>query len=388
MKSLPISAITAGFISVLVGYTGSAAIIFQAATSAGASQQEITSWMCILGIAMGITTIGLSLYYKAPILTAWSTPGAAVLVTSLTGFTMSEAIGAFMVSALLITIFGVTGWFERLMDRIPFPIAAALLAGVLGKFGMDVFVSMQASWKLVLPMFVAYLIFKRWTKIYAIPLVFLFAMILSGLFGMTNYADVELTFTKLVWTTPQFSVSSILTIAIPLFIVTMASQNIPGVAVLRSSGYKTPVSPTISWTGFTTLMLAPFGCFAINYAAITAAICAGENSHPDKNKRYIASVTAGINYLLTGIFAATFASLFASFPKEMVLALAGIALLATISTSLKQAMDEDSYREPALVTFLVTLSGMTLWGTGSAFWGLVFGALTLVLLNLRKGVIE
>ncbi len=379
MKDLSVSAIVAGFIAVLVGYTGSAAIIFQAATSAGADSQLITSWMCSLGIAMGVTTIGLSLYYKAPILTAWSTPGAAILVTSLSGFSMAEAIGAFMVSATLIVIFGITGWFEKLMDRVPFPMAAGLLAGVLGRFGMDVFVSMSVSWKLVVPMFVLYLVFKRLTEIYAIPLVFVSAMILSSVLGLSNYASVELSMSQLVWTAPVFSLGSILSISLPLFIVTMASQNIPGVATLRSAGYKIPVSPTMTWTGLTTLVLAPFGCFAINLAAITAAICAGESAHPDKSKRYIATVSAGVVYLLTGVFAASITALFASFPVALVLALAGLALLGTIGTSLAQAMDKPRYREAALITFLVTLSGMTLWDIGSAFWGLVFGILTLVI---------
>ncbi len=384
MKNLPITAITAGFIAVLVGYTGSAAIVFQAAISAGADEQMIASWMCILGIAMGVTTIGLSLYYRVPILTAWSTPGAAVLVTSLAGFTMAEAIGAFMVSALLITLFGVTGWFEKLMDRIPFPIVAGLLAGVLGKFGIDVFVSMQSSWQLVLPMFLSYLVFKSFTQTYVVPLVFLFAMVLSAFLGMSNYSSVEISVARLIWTSPEFSVAGILTIAIPLFVVTMASQNIPGVGVLRANGYKTPVSPVVSWTGLTTLLLAPFGCFAINYAAITAAICAGEGAHPEKQKRYIASVSAGVGYLLTGVFAATFAALFASFPQALVLAIAGIALFSTIANSLKQAMESTAFREPALVTFLVTLSGMTLWGIGSAFWGIAFGFLTLFVLRNRS----
>ncbi len=379
MKNLPISAIVAGFIAVLVGYTGSAAIIFQAAISAGADDQLITSWMCILGIAMGVTTIGFSWHFKAPILTAWSTPGAAILATSLAGFSMAEAIGAFMLSAALICLFGVTGWFEKLMDRIPFPIAAALLGGVLGKFGLDVFASMETSWKLVVPMFIAYLIFKRLAKIYAIPLVLVFAMFLSWYLGLSAFSTIHFSVSKLIWTTPEFSFSAALSIAVPLFIVTMASQNLPGIAVIRSAGYTTPISPIITWTGITTFLLAPFGCFAINLAAITAAICAGESAHPDKQKRYIASMSAGVVYLLTGAFAGTITALFASFPREMVLALAGLALLATIATSLSQAMDKVDYREAALITFLVTLSGMTLWGIGSAFWGLVFGVLTLTL---------
>ena len=381
MKNLPISAITAGFIAVLVGYTGSAAIIYQAAISAGADDKLIASWMCILGLSMGATTIGLSLYYRAPILTAWSTPGAAILVTSLTGFSMPEAIGAFMISGAIITFLGVSGLFEKMMDRIPFPLAAALLAGVLARFGLDVFVSMGTSWELVVPMFVCYLLIKRFTTVYVIPFVFVISMALSGILEMSNYEEVRWTLSKLIWTSPEFSMSAALTISIPLFIVTMASQNVPGIAINRSNGYNTPVSPMISWTGFTTMVLAPFGCFGINLAAITAAICAGESAHPDKSKRYIACISAGVVYLLTGIFAASITALFAAFPREMVLAIAGLALLGTITNSINQAMSEEPCREAAIVTFLVTLSGMTLWGIGSAFWGLVLGGLTLLIVK-------
>jgi benzoate membrane transport protein len=378
-----LSTITAGFIAILVGYTGSAAIVFQAASSAGADQAMIASWMFALGIAMGVTTLGLSWFYKAPILTAWSTPGAAVLVTSLGGFSLAEATGAFIASALLIILFGITGWFEKLMKKIPLGIAAALLAGVLGKFGMDVFVSMQASWQLVLPMFITYLVCKRFTKIYAIPLVFLFGILLSSLLGLSNYNAVELSITELIWTTPSFTLASILSIGLPLFVVTMTSQNVPGVAVLRSNGYDTPMSPVITTTGLATLVMAPFGGYAINYAAITAAICAGETAHPNKQKRYYATLSAGVFYLLTGLFAATFASLFFAFPKALVLSIAGLALLATISNGLHQAMTEAELREPALITFLVTLSGMELFSIGSAFWGVVFGLLSAFALNYR-----
>ncbi len=384
MSKPPVSAITAGFIAVLVGYTSSAAIVFQAASSAGANQALIASWMFALGIAMGVTTLGISFYYKAPVLTAWSTPGAAVLATSLSGFTLGEATGAFIISALLITLFGITKWFEKLMDRIPFGIAAALLAGVLARFGLDLFTSMQSSWQLVLPMFLAYLVLKLFAKIYAVPLVFLFGVLLASLLGLTDFSAVVTSPAKLIWTTPQFTLASILSIGIPLFVVTMTSQNIPGVAVLRSNGYNTPISPVITATGVTTLVLAPFGGFAVNYAAITAAICAGESSHPDKAKRYYATLTAGVLYLLTGLFAATFASLFFAFPKTLVLAIAGIALLPTIANSLHQATDQQSLREPALITFLVTLSGMELSSIGSAFWGVVLGFLSSFILNARR----
>lgn len=381
-RDLP--ALSAGFVTVLVGYTSSAAIIFEAARSAGASQAMIASWLMALGIAMGITCIGLSLRYKVPVVTAWSTPGAALLITSLSGVSMAEAIGAFVFSAALIVLAGVTGWFEKALNRIPLPMAAAMLAGILVKFGINVFGAMQTELALVLAMFVAYLLAKRLLPRYAIVLVLLLGCAIAAAQGLLQLGEVTLTLATPLWTTPQFNPGVLLGVGLPLFMVTMASQNIPGVATLHANGYRPPISALMTGTGVVNLLLAPFGCFAVNLAAITAALCMGRDAHEDPARRYLASVAAGVFYLLLGIFGATVGALFAAFPKALVLAIAGLALFGTIAGGLATAMKDDAMREPALITFLITASGVSLAGIGSAFWGLVGGVLALLILNARR----
>jgi benzoate membrane transport protein len=381
-RDLP--ALSAGFVTVLVGYTSSAAIIFEAARSAGASQAMIASWLMALGIAMGITCIGLSLRYKVPVVTAWSTPGAALLITSLSGVSMPEAIGAFVFSAALIVLAGVTGWFEKALNRIPLPMAAAMLAGILVKFGINVFGAMQTQLALVLAMFVAYLLAKRLLPRYAIVLVLLLGCAIAAAQGLLQLGEVTLTLATPLWTTPQFNPGVLLGVGLPLFMVTMASQNIPGVATLHANGYRPPISALMTGTGVVNLLLAPFGCFAVNLAAITAALCMGRDAHEDPARRYLASVAAGVFYLLLGIFGATVGALFAAFPKALVLAIAGLALFGTIAGGLATAMKDDAMREPALITFLITASGVSLAGIGSAFWGLAGGVLALLILNARR----
>ena len=379
---MPISAIVAGFVAILVGYSGSAAIVFQAAKSAGADAAMIGSWMGALGLGMGITCIGLSLRYRAPVITAWSTPGAAVLVTALSGVDMSAAVGAFLFCGALILLSGVTGWFERIMDRVPLQIASALLAGVLARFGMDVFVAMESELPLVGLMFLSYLLIKRMSSRYVVIAVFVIGILLSVLFDLFDFESVSLAITSPIFTLPTFDLQVILGAGLPLFIVTMASQNIPGVAVLRTFGYgRVPVSPILTATGATTLLLAPFGGFAYNLAAITAAICAGPDAEPDPDRRYLAGVAAGVFYLIAGLFGATITALFIAFPKALVFAIAGIALLGTITTGLKQAMAEERWREPALKPYLVPLPGVHLFGIGSASGGLVAGGLAMGLLG-------
>ena len=377
----PVSTIVAGFIAVLVGYTGSAAIIFQAATTAGASEAVIASWMGALGLAMGVTTIGLSLRYRMPILTAWSTPGAAVLVVALSGVALSDAIGAFIFCGILTVLTGVTGVFERIMDKVPVSLASALLAGVLAKFGMEVFVQMESDFTFVFILFVVYLIAKSYMPRYAMVVVFITVVVLAFVFRGADFSNVAWEITQPVFIMPTFNWNALIGVGLPLFIVTMASQNAPGVAVMQSAGYTVPISPIISWTGVLSFLLAPFGCFAINMAAITAAICASENSHPDSGKRYFATISAGIFYLVSGVFAASIVALFAAFPVSLVLTLAGLALFSTIGNSLNQALVNSDMREPALITFLITLSGVTLFGIGSAFWGLVGGGVAAALVR-------
>jgi len=371
-----LSAIVAGFVAVLVGFASSVAIVFQAAAAAGASAEITASWVGVLGFAMGISCIGFSWYYKAPILTAWSTPGAALLATSLQGISLSEAVGVFMFSAVLTTALGLSGWFDKLTRSIPLPIAAAMLAGIMLKFGLDIFTSVQSSPALVLLMIGIFLLAKRWWPRYAVPLVLLAGVLFCITRQQLDFSRVELSLVQLVWVAPAWSWAAMLGVGVPLFVVTMTSQNIPGLAVLRSSGYQTPVSPLLSWTGFITLVSAPFGNFSINLAAITAAICSGPEAHPDPAKRYTAGIAAGVFYLLTGLAGATVVALFAAFPKELIATVAGLALLGTIAANLATAIVDTKHRDAALLTLLITASGVSFFGIASAFWGLLAGLLT------------
>lgn len=372
----------AGLIAVLVGFTSSAAIILQAASAAGADAAQIGSWLWALCLGSGLTSIGLSLRYRAPVLTAWSTPGAALLAGSLGGLSMAEAVGAFMFSAVLITLCGFTGLFARLMQRIPQALAAGMLAGVLLRFGLELFGAFEQQILLVGSLFIAYLLGKRLLPRYAFLLVLLLGIGLAWSLDLLHWQGLDLSLATPQFVRPEFSWPALLGVGIPLFVVTMASQNLPGVVVLRTSGYeRVPVSPLIGWTGLASLLLAPFGGFAINLAAITAAICAGPEAGQDPQRRYWAAVCAGSFYALIGLFGATVASLFAAFPQVLILAVAGLALLVTLSNSLAGALQDVRQREPALIAFLVTASGVSLLGVGSALWGLVAGGLASVVLN-------
>jgi len=379
-----LSAGVAGFVAVLVGFTSSVVIVFQAAAALGASPAQTASWIWALGLGMGLTSLGLSLWYRRPVLTAWSTPGAAVLVTAGVGVPMDQAVGAFMTCALLITLAGATGWFERVMNRIPQALAAALLAGVLARFAFDAFAAMQRERVLVLAMFATYLLGRRFWPRYAVPSVLAAGVVIAALHGQLHFGAVPLELATPVFTMPAFSLAATFGVALPLFVVTMASQNLPGVAAQRAAGYDTPVSPVITTTGLATLVLAPFGGYALNLAAITAAICMGREAHEDLAQRWKASAAAGVIYIATGLLGGAVVALIAAFPKELVLAVAGLALLGTIGSGLATAMKEEGDREAALITFVVTASGLTLWSVGSAFWGVVAGALALAVSRWKR----
>ena len=384
LASLSLSAVVAGFVAVLVGFTSSVVIVFQAAAALGATPAQTASWIWALGLGMGLTSLGLSLWYRQPVLTAWSTPGAALLVTAGAGVPMSEAVGAFMVCAVLITLAGATGWFARVMGRIPQALAAALLAGVLARFAFDAFASMEREFTLVALMFATYLCGRRWWPRFAVPSVLLAGLLVAGAKGQLQFGSVQWALTVPVFTAPSFSLAATIGIALPLFVVTMASQNLPGVAAQRAAGFDTPVSPVITTTGLATLLLAPFGAYALNLAAITAAICMGREAHEDPARRWLASAAAGVFYVIVGLMGGAVVGLIAAFPKELVLAVAGLALLGTIGSGLAVAMKDDSQREAALITFVVTASGLTLWGVGAAFWGVVAGALALTVQRWRS----
>ena len=389
-KDLSLSAFTAGFVAVLVGFTSSVAIVFQAALALGATPAMVASWMWALGIGMGLCSLVPSLWLKKPVMVAWSTPGAAVLATAATagGFGMAEGVGAFILCAVLITVAGATGWFERVMNRIPLALASALLAGVLARFGLSGFAAAQTALPLVVLMLLAYLLGKRLVPRYAVPLTLLVAIVFIAARAEFTRANIEFGLTMPVWVTPTFSLAAFISMSLPLFVVTMASQNLPGVAAIQAAGYADrraeggdagiPISKVITLTGLVTLVLAPFGAFALNLSAITAAICMGPEAHSNPARRYTAAAACGAIYVVIGLFGAAITGVLTAFPKELVAAIAGLALLGTIGGALSAALKDDTHREAALITFLVTLSGVVIAGVGSAFWGVVAGGIALL----------
>ena len=385
-KDLSLSAFVAGFVAVLVGFTSSVAIVFQAAQSFGATPAQITSWIWALGLGMGLCSLVPSLLLRKPVMVAWSTPGAAVLATAgaAGSFSMGEAVGAFMVCSLLVILVGATRALERVADRIPMEIASALLAGVLARFGIQAFAAAQTALPLVLLMVGTYMVARRMAARYAVVVTLVVGILWVLITGQMAWSMEPVRLAMPVFVAPQWSVSAIVSLAIPLFVVTMASQNLPGMAVIRASGYELPVSRLITMTGWASLVLAPFGAFALNFSAITAAICMGPEAHEDRSKRYTAAASCGAIYIVIGLFGALVTGLLTSFPKELVVAIAGIALLSTIGNGLASALRDERHREPALITFLVTLSGITLMDIGSAFWGVVAGSLALFVQQYKQ----
>ncbi|MCT4703786.1 benzoate/H(+) symporter BenE family transporter [Enterobacteriaceae bacterium H20N1] len=373
--SVPLPTVLAGFVAVLVGYASSAAIIWQAADAAGATASQIAGWLTMLGIGMGFSTLALTLWYRAPILTAWSTPGAALLATSLPGSSINEAVGVFIFSSALILICGATGLFARLMRLIPHTLSAAMLAGILLRFGLDAFVSLQGHFLLCGAMFAGWLLAKARAPRYAVVVALITGWVVCLVTGEFKTESITMSVVMPAFTAPHFSLSSLLGIGLPFFLVTMASQNAPGVATLKASGYSVPVSPLMVVTAAIALLLAPFGVFSVCIAAITAAICQGTEAHPDPAKRWLAAAAAGVFYLLAGIFGGSISTLLTALPLAFIHTLAGLALLSTIAGSLHQALNHERERDAAIVTFLVTASGLTLAGIGSAFWGLVAGGI-------------
>ncbi len=383
-RDFSLSASVAGVIAVMVSYGGPAAIIFQAASLAGLTPDQLTSWIWAISIGSGISGLVLSMVYRAPVIIAWSTPGAALLAAGWAAYPYPEAIGAFVFAAVAITVFGATGLFAALMERIPQAVVAAMLAGILFRFGVEVFTAMRATPLLVAPMLVCYLALKRLLPRYAIVGTLFVGLIAAGALGLLDFSLVEASIARPELTTPVFSLGALIGLGVPLFMVTMTGQNATGLGVLRTAGYKTPGGPLVAATGALSTLLAPFGSHGINLAAITAAICTGPEAHGDPEKRYVAGVVCGLAYLVVGLFGATLVGLFTSLPPGLIAAISGLALFGALQNGLTQAMADESRREAALVTFLLTVSGVSVLGVGSAFWGLVGGVLANAALTARR----
>jgi len=379
LRDLSVSTATAGFVAVLVGFTSTVAVVFAAAQAFEATPAQTTSWVWAIAVGCGSLSVALSLWRRVPVMIAWSTPGAAVLASAASGagFTMGEAAGAFVVCSIAIALVGFSGLFERLMQVVPLGLAAALLAGALTRFALDGFVSAQAEPLLVVGMLAAYLAGRRVAPRYAMVGVLVSGVLLAVMGGDLHAEDLRWSLARPVWLAPTFSLSAVVSLAVPLFVVTMAGQNLPGVAAIRTAGYEVPLSKVIGATGAAGVLLAPFGGYALNLAAITAAICLGPEAHEDPDRRYSAAVVNGVLYMALGIFAGAVTGLLAAFPAALVRALAALALVGTITANLAAALADERSREPAILCFLVTLSGVTLAQIGSAFWGAVAGVVAL-----------
>ncbi|WP_271407580.1 benzoate/H(+) symporter BenE family transporter [Pseudomonas sp. Q1-7] len=383
-KDCSLSAVVAGFIATLISYAGPLVIVFQAAESGGMPAELLSSWVWAISIGSGVLGIVLSLRYKVPVIIAWSAPGSALLVSMLPGIGAGEAVGAYVMANAIILLVGLSGAFDRIVGRLPAAISAAMLAGILFSFGTRLFTSLTDEPLMVMAMFVTYLLVRRLSPRYAVMAVLLVGCAIAAGSGQLDASALVIGVATPHWVTPEFSWHGLFNIALPLVMVALTGQFVPGVAVLRNAGYPTPASPIISASGLGSLLLAPFGCHGLTLAAITAAICTGREAHEDPARRYVSGVVGGVFYLLLGIFGATLVSIFTALPKELVAALAGLALFGAIAGALAGSMAVPEDREAALITFLVTASGMSFLGLSAAFWGLIFGLFAHLLLTARR----
>ncbi|OOG71015.1 benzoate transporter [Sinorhizobium sp. A49] len=375
--------IVAGLISVIVNYGGTFILVFQAAKVAGLSPELTASWVWSVSIGVGLTGLFLSWRYREPIITAWSTPAAAFLVTALATTSYAEAVGAYLISAAAFVALGLLGCFDRVIKLIPPGIASGLLAGILLQFGIGAFGGATVDPLLVGLLILAYVLLKRFTARYAVVGILVLGLVFLAMQGRIDLSGLQLKLAAPVFTMPQFSLNALLSVALPLFLITLTGQYMPGVLVLRNDGFKTSASPILTVTGLGSLVMAPFGSHAFNIAAITAAIATGKEAHEDPTKRWVAGIAAGASYVLVGVFGVTLAAVFMALPATFITTLAGLALLGTIGGSLAGAMADPKSREAALITFLASAANISLLGIGGAFWGLVIGVVASIVLNGR-----
>lgn len=367
-----VPAIIAGIIATTISYAGPLVIIFQAAQ--GLEPALVASWIWAISIGSGLLGVMLSWRWRVPIVIAWSAPGSALLVTMLPQTDFATAIGAYIVANLAVLLIGLSGAFDRLMHRLPAAITAAMLAGILFRFVIDMISAMPSAPLMLIAMMAAFFAGRVLAPRYAVIAVLVTGVVITALAGGLSEPIGTPHLTMPVWTTPRFGWAATASIAVPLAVVALTGQFLPGIAVLRAAGYDHPAArPIVSMSAIASIALAPFGCHGLNLAAFTAAICLGPDAHPDPARRYMAGIAGGVTYLVFGAFAATVLALFATLPKTLIAALAGLALFPVVASSLSTALRAEQGRDAALVTFAVSASGMTLAGLGSAFWGLIFG---------------
>ena len=379
-----ISATVAGFLAVLISYSGTLSIFFQAAQKAQVSNTMMISWIWGISIGAAIAGIFLSIKYKVPVITAWSAPGTALLVTLFPNISLNEAVAAYITSAVVIFLIGITGYFDKLLKWIPQDVAAGMMAGILFQFGLGLFTATDTMPVIVFGMLLVFLVAKRFTPRYAMVWVLVSGVLLSLFLGQMNPVNVNFALAIPQFIAPEWTWNSTLNLAIPLILVSLSGQFLPGMAIMKLSGYDTPAKPIITATSIASLAVACVGGITIVLASITAALCMGKDAHELKEKRYIAGIANGIFYILGGLFAGSIVMLFSLLPKELIAALAGLALLGAIATNISVAMKNESHREAALITFLATASGMQFLGLSSVFWGICIGVIAHLVLTKRE----
>jgi benzoate membrane transport protein len=365
--------ISSSLTAVVVGFASTILVIMEAARAVGATPSQQASWAAALCIGMAISSFILSWRYRMPMITAWSTPGAVLIATSGGGISYTDALGAFLVAGLLMVVAGLIKPLEKAIEKIPAPIAAAMLAGVLLRYTLGVPGAAMAMPLAVLPLIVVFFGLRLSYPLYAVPVVVGLGVAIAAFSGSFAGDCCSFGLTALEWTTPTFDPQTVLSIGVPLFLVTMASQNLPGFAVLRASGYQPPVQPALLVTGVTSVVIAPLGAHTVNMAAITASIVTGPDCHPDPAKRWLVAWPYLVFYGLIGLMAASFVHVLGALPKDLITAIAGLALFSPLMGGVTAMMKEPRDIESALVTFLVTASGLSIAGVGSAFWGLAAG---------------
>ena len=385
LKDLSLPAIVAGFLAVLVSYSGPLAIFFQAGASAGISPEMMTSWVWAISMGAAISGIVLSLWLKAPVVTAWSAPGTALLVTLFPELSLNEAIGAYLTAAIIIFIIGVSGTFDTFVRAIPKGVAAGMMAGILFQFGVGAFTAIETTPALAIGMLVSYVAFRRLFPKYTLVLLLIAGVMLAVFLEGASLSGVRWSIAVPQFIKPEWNLASTLSLAIPLVLVSLTGQFLPGMAIIQGAGYPVRAKPIIGVTSLVSLPMAFFGGITTVVAAITAAICTGKDAHEDPSRRYVAGVFNGVFYLVGGLFAGTIVSLFTSLPAAFVAVLAGLALLGAIGGNLSAALEDASHREASLITFIVTASGMSRFGLSSAFWGVVIGYGCYLVLNGKAG---
>lgn len=368
-----LTAWVAGFLAVLISYAGPLVIFVQAAHAGQVPEAQLVSWVWGISMGAGVSGLLLSWWFRMPIITAWSAPGTALLLSLFPGIGMADVVGAYVMAALILIAIGVTGYFEKILAFIPKGIAAGMMAGILFQFGVQAFRSSVGAPLMVFAMLAAYLAGRRWWPRYGIVVVALTGFAVAFASGKTELGALHLQLAQPVFITPQFSVGVFFSLTVPLVLVSLTGQFLPGMAVLQLAGYHPPTRAVVTGTGLASLVTACFGGITIVLAAITAALCTGKDAHPEPGRRYVAGIANGVFYLIGGTFAASIVTLFAAFPKELIAALAGLALIGAIVSNIRLMSEDGSHAEPAVITFLATASGMTLFGLGAAFWGVVIG---------------